>query len=84
MRGHPGHSNPNGAARPSLKFNAYRHATTSNGGNATMRRTVRDASYPTALHVQGMQDVLLVASFALWAVLLGLSPVLALRLLAGS
>ena len=30
------------------------------------------------------QDLLLVSSFALWAVVLGLSPVLALRLLIGS
>ena len=33
---------------------------------------------------QGMQDVLLVSSFGLWAMLLGLAPVLAFRLLAGS
>jgi hypothetical protein len=31
-----------------------------------------------------MQDFLLVSSFGLWAVLLGLMPVLALRLLMGS
>jgi hypothetical protein len=31
-----------------------------------------------------MQDVLLVSTFGLWAVLLGLAPVLAFRLLAGS
>jgi hypothetical protein len=33
---------------------------------------------------QGMQDVLLVSSFGLWAALLGLTPVLAFRLLMGS
>jgi hypothetical protein len=33
---------------------------------------------------QGMQDVLLVSSFGLWAMLLGLAPVLAFRLLIGS
>ena len=31
-----------------------------------------------------MQDILLVSSFGLWAVLLGLVPVLAFRLLMGS
>jgi hypothetical protein len=31
-----------------------------------------------------MQDIFLLSSFALWAVLLGLAPVLAFRLLAGS
>jgi hypothetical protein len=30
-----------------------------------------------------MQDVLLVSSFGLWALILGLSPVLAFRLLTG-
>ena len=32
---------------------------------------------------EGVQDLLLVSSFGLWAVLLGLSPVLALRFLIG-
>jgi hypothetical protein len=40
--------------------------------------------YPTSARAQRMQDVLLVSSFGLWAVLLGLSPVLAFRLLIGS
>jgi hypothetical protein len=33
---------------------------------------------------QGMQDILLVSSFGLWAALLGLAPVLTFRLLMGS
>ena len=33
---------------------------------------------------QGMQDFLLVSSFGLWAVLLGLTPVLAFRLVMAS
>jgi hypothetical protein len=37
--------------------------------------------YPTCTRVQGMQDVLLISSFGLWAALLGLSPVLAYHLL---
>jgi hypothetical protein len=36
------------------------------------------------MRVQRLQDVLLVSSFGLWAALLGLSPVLAFRLLFGS
>ena len=43
-----------------------------------------DARFPTSERVQRMQDVLLVSSFGLWAVLLGLTPVLAFRLLVGS
>jgi hypothetical protein len=42
------------------------------------------ASSPIAGRSQGMQDVLLVSSFGLWAMLLGLAPVLAFRLLIGS
>ena len=40
--------------------------------------------YPTSKHAQTMQDILLLSSFGLWAVLLGLAPVLAFRLLGGS
>ncbi|HEX9589666.1 MAG TPA: hypothetical protein VGA15_18220 [Bradyrhizobium sp.] len=39
---------------------------------------------PTSKHAQTMQDIFLVSSFGLWAVLLGLAPVLAFRLLSGS
>ena len=46
--------------------------------------TTRKCRYPTSARAQRMQDVLLVSSFGLWAVLLGLSPVLAFRLLIGS
>jgi hypothetical protein len=44
-------------------------------------QTIRSARYPVSGHAQRMQDFLLVSSFGLWAVLLGLSPVLAFRLL---
>ena len=46
--------------------------------------TTQNSRYPTSERAQRMQDVLLVSSFGLWAVLLGLSPVLAFRLLIGS
>jgi hypothetical protein len=37
--------------------------------------------YPTCARIQGMQDVLMISSFGLWAAVLGLSPVLAFHLL---
>jgi hypothetical protein len=40
--------------------------------------------YPTSKYAQRMQDIFLVSSFGLWAVLLGLAPVLAFRLLTAS
>jgi hypothetical protein len=40
--------------------------------------------YPTSKRAQTTQDIFLVSSFGLWAVLLGLAPVLAFRLLSGS
>ena len=46
-------------------------------------QTIRSTRYPVSGHAQRIQDFLLVSSFGLWAVLLGLSPVLAFRLLAG-
>ncbi|WP_291866634.1 hypothetical protein [Bradyrhizobium sp.] len=44
-------------------------------------RTIQNVRYPTCERSQRMQDVLLVSSFGLWAAILGLSPVLAFRLL---
>ena len=37
--------------------------------------------FPTSERVQRMQDVRLVSSFALWAMLIGFAPVLTWRLL---
>ena len=44
-------------------------------------QSITNAKYPVCERVQRMQDVLLVSSFGLWAAILGLSPVLAFRLL---
>jgi hypothetical protein len=52
-------------------------------GEQMTTQTIRSARYPVSGHARRMQDFLLVSSFGLWAVLLGLSPVLAFRLLAG-
>jgi hypothetical protein len=44
-------------------------------------QTISNPRYPICERAQTMQDILMVASFALWATILGLSPVLAYRLL---
>ena len=44
-------------------------------------RSIDNTRYPACERAQRMQDVLLVSSFGLWAAILGLSPVLAFRLL---
>ena len=46
--------------------------------------TIQNTRSPVCERAQRMQDVLLVSSFGLWAVLLGLAPVLAFRLVVGS
>jgi hypothetical protein len=45
---------------------------------------IQNARAPISARSQQMQDFLLVSSFGLWTTLLGLSPVLAYRLLIGS
>ena len=40
-----------------------------------------DSRYPSAEYAQRMQDVLLVSSFALWAMLIGFAPLMTYRLL---
>jgi hypothetical protein len=47
-------------------------------------QTIQNAGHPISELSQGVQDILLVSSFGLWAALLGLAPVLAFRLLLGS
>jgi hypothetical protein len=44
-------------------------------------QTIHNARQPAFDRAQRKKDVLLVSSFGLWAMLLGLSPVLAFRLL---
>lgn len=44
-------------------------------------QSMQNSKFPTCERAQRMQDVLLVSSFGLWAAILGLSPVLAFRLL---
>jgi hypothetical protein len=40
-----------------------------------------DKRFPTSPYAQRVQDVLLVSSFAMWAMVLGFAPVLTYRLL---
>jgi hypothetical protein len=47
-------------------------------------QSIRNASDPACRRTERMHDLLIVSSFGLWALLLGLAPVLALRLLMGS
>ena len=44
-------------------------------------QSITNARYPACARTRRIQDVLLVSSFGLWASILGLSPVLAFRLL---
>jgi hypothetical protein len=41
----------------------------------------RNSKYPSCERAQRMHDVLLVSSFALWAMLIGVVPVMTYRLL---
>jgi hypothetical protein len=47
-------------------------------------QTIQKNKYPNSVRAERVQDLLLVSSFGLWAALLGLTPVLAFRLLMGS
>ena len=47
-------------------------------------QAIQTASYPASARTELMQDFLLVSSFCLWAVLLGLTPVMAFHMLMGS
>jgi hypothetical protein len=47
-------------------------------------QAIRNAGSAVPARTEALQDLLLVSSFGLWAVLLGLTPVLAFRLVFGS
>jgi hypothetical protein len=47
-------------------------------------QAIQNAKFVNSERSQGMQDVLLVSSFGLWATLLGFMPVLAFRMFMGS
>ena len=85
MRGDAGASNPSIVAAPTLKFAAYLSPPTTNRRGETMTtESIRDAHNLASARAEAVQDLLLVSSFGLWAMLLGLAPVLAFHLLMGS
>ena len=47
-------------------------------------QTIQNAGHQASARAEAVKDLLLVASFGLWAMLLGLAPVLLYRLLMGS
>jgi hypothetical protein len=49
--------------------------------NGGMPMIVDDKRYPVSEYAQRMHDVLLVSSFAAWAMLIGFAPVITYRLL---
>ena len=53
-------------------------------GETMTTQASQKTSYPICPRTEQIQDVLLVSSFGLWAVLLGLLPVLAFGRLMGS
>jgi hypothetical protein len=50
-------------------------------GGIMTTQTTQNLCYPSSERSERIKDLLLVSSFGLWAVLLGLMPVLAFRLL---
>lgn len=77
IRGGAGRSNLSETAVGLLKIDAY--CPHHKGWGETMKTQItHSAKYPAAAMVQ---DVLMVSAFAVWALLLGLSPVLAFHAL---
>ncbi len=84
MRGDAGGSNRNGALAGSLKFDAYDPLTISAVGDTMTIQAIQNAGSRVSERAETMRDILLIASFGLWAVLLGAMPVVAFRLLTQS
>jgi hypothetical protein len=62
-----------------LEFCAYGYALQKNNGGISM--ITHDPKYPVCERAQRVHDVLLVSSFAIWAMVLGFAPVMTYRLL---
>ena len=54
------------------------------GGQTMTTETIPNKRFANSIWAERKQDFLIVSSFGLWAVLLGFSPVLAVRFLVGS
>ena len=77
--GHRKDSKSSEAPTAKLEFQAYRSALKKKHGGIPM--IDHDNRFPTSPYAQRVQDVLLVSSFAMWAMVLGFAPVLTYRLL---
>jgi hypothetical protein len=53
-------------------------------GETMSTQTIQKAGYPIFDRAQRMQDFVLLSSFGLWTMLLGVAPVLAFRMLMAS
>ena len=81
MRSDAGASNPNDTAAATLKFQIYWILPQQTAGEIMTTHITQNACHPASAQPERIQDLLLVSSFALWAALLGLAPVLVYRLL---
>jgi hypothetical protein len=77
MHGNRKTSKSSNASPATLKFYAYGYSFKKKTGGIPMT----NSKYPICEHAQRMHDVLLVSSFAVWAMLLGFAPVMTYRLL---
>jgi hypothetical protein len=80
-RGSGRHTNPSDAAAVSLKFETYCFFQSTEETGETMTTQIMRGKYLYSERAERIHDVLLVSSFGVWAVLLGLSPVLAFHML---
>jgi hypothetical protein len=78
IRGDATCSNPSKIAAGLLKFDAYCLGNSKMGETMNIQHSAR---YPIARGALAAQDILMVSAFAVWALLLGLSPVLAFHAL---
>jgi hypothetical protein len=62
-----------------LKF--YLQVSPQRTSRGEMKMITHDKKYPVGEYAQRAHDVLLVSSFAIWAMVLGFAPVLTYRLL---
>jgi hypothetical protein len=80
MTGKSSPSNPNHAAAVTLKIEPYCSPNQQRTGEPMSTQSAR-AKHLTSEHAEKVHDILLVASFGLWALVIGISPVLAYNML---
>jgi hypothetical protein len=81
MRGDAGTSNRSDASAASLKWDAYDPHDNQCRGETMTTQAIQNARCGSSERAETIGDILLIASFGLWAVLLGALPVLAFQLL---